>query len=336
MTTSKYDIIIIGAGPAGLACALELKNSPLSVLLIEKNKEIGPKVCAGGLTSLCNFYDIPNQDSRSFSIQHLILKDKTFKVKLEHPIRTLTREKLGEYQLHLLNDATNITILTKTSIDKIKDNHIITNDKKSFEFRHLVGADGSNSIVRKSLGLTTKHCIGLYYDVPIITDKCIWYLNQKKIGTGYIWVFPHKSSTNIGVFFNPITFNAKKAKAVLDKYLSENEYPFEPTQLKGAPICYNYEGYKFDNIYLTGDAAGLTSKGTGEGISYALMSGEEIAKMIKDHYYKPLRLEKMIKTKLRQDKLFKGLETFPYLHSFLYTIFIQLMRFKKFQSYFGI
>ncbi len=45
-----FDIIIIGAGPAGLQCAKFLGNSKFQVLLLEKNKEIGPKVCAGGLT----------------------------------------------------------------------------------------------------------------------------------------------------------------------------------------------------------------------------------------------------------------------------------------------
>jgi flavin-dependent dehydrogenase len=47
----RYDVIIIGAGPAGLKCAEILGGSELKVLLIEKNKTIGPKVCAGLMTS---------------------------------------------------------------------------------------------------------------------------------------------------------------------------------------------------------------------------------------------------------------------------------------------
>jgi len=45
----KYDVVIVGAGPAGLACAKELSKGSKTILLIEKNKIIGPKVCAGGL-----------------------------------------------------------------------------------------------------------------------------------------------------------------------------------------------------------------------------------------------------------------------------------------------
>ncbi len=47
----KYDVVIIGAGPAGLSCAKPLQKSGKSILLVEKNDKIGPKICAGGLTT---------------------------------------------------------------------------------------------------------------------------------------------------------------------------------------------------------------------------------------------------------------------------------------------
>jgi flavin-dependent dehydrogenase len=45
-----FDVIIVGAGPAGLRCAEILATSELSVLLLEKNEKMGQKVCAGGIT----------------------------------------------------------------------------------------------------------------------------------------------------------------------------------------------------------------------------------------------------------------------------------------------
>ncbi len=56
---NTYDVIILGAGPAGLKYAEELKNTKLSVLLIKKNQIIGPKICAGGLTRLADGFDYP-------------------------------------------------------------------------------------------------------------------------------------------------------------------------------------------------------------------------------------------------------------------------------------
>ena len=44
-----YDVIIAGAGPAGLSCAIHLIDSGLKVLVIDKNNKPGSKICAGGL-----------------------------------------------------------------------------------------------------------------------------------------------------------------------------------------------------------------------------------------------------------------------------------------------
>jgi len=46
----NYEIVIVGAGPAGLKCAEILAKNNKKVLVLEKNKIIGDKVCAGGLT----------------------------------------------------------------------------------------------------------------------------------------------------------------------------------------------------------------------------------------------------------------------------------------------
>jgi flavin-dependent dehydrogenase len=56
---THYDVIIIGAGPAGFSCAEQLKSSELSVLLIDKNKTVISKTCAGGLSFLVKNSDIP-------------------------------------------------------------------------------------------------------------------------------------------------------------------------------------------------------------------------------------------------------------------------------------
>lgn len=71
-----YDVIIIGAGPAGLKCAEILGNSKLKVLLIDKKKTIGPKICAGGLTALDAHFKIPVYKTLSFKTQCVILNRK--------------------------------------------------------------------------------------------------------------------------------------------------------------------------------------------------------------------------------------------------------------------
>jgi flavin-dependent dehydrogenase len=336
MISPHYDIVILGAGPAGLACAIELKKSSYNVLVIEKNAEIGPKACAGGLTGLANEYKIPLDKTRSFSKQIIKIKDTSYTIELVNPIRTITRSALGEFQIQQIQDAPNITLLTNTTVQEINQQQLITTDGKCIQFNYLVGADGSNSIVRKSLGLRTKQCIGLYYDIPVITNKCTWYLNYKLLKTGYIWIFPHQEYTNIGVYFDPSVLNSKKAREVLEDYITRLGYSFNAKEIMGGPVAYNYQGYAFGNTFLIGDAAGLTSKASGEGISYALTSGKEIAKKILDKSYKMCELNELIRVKKRQDTFFKILETLPFLHGFLYTILVQVIRNKKFQKYFGV
>jgi geranylgeranyl reductase len=331
---NQYDVIIIGAGPAGLECANQFKNSNFSVLLIEKNKIIGPKTCAGGLTNLDKNFDIPKEKTRSFSKQEFFIKEKQHTINLVNPLKTISRYELGQYQLQKISKCKNVKILKETLVKEVKKNEIVTSNG-NFKFKYLVGADGSNSIVRKYLGLKSKICIGMYYDVSKITDRFIWYVDPKKLKSGYIWVFPHKKFTNIGVYFNPDFVSAKNSKMALEDFLKFHKFDFSNSKFKASPINYSYCGCIFDNIFLIGDAAGLASKTTGEGISFALTSGKEIAKKIMNKDYEMDDLEKILTFKKRQERMLKVFDGLPFIQTFLFKIFLNLMKKKWFQTYFG-
>jgi flavin-dependent dehydrogenase len=330
----RYDVIIIGAGPAGLKCAEQLMDSDRSVLLIEKNEIIGPKICAGGLTNLTTSFNIPEDKTRSFSRQKIFMANRQYEINLVNPLKTISRFDLGQFQLSKLKDANNIKILRGTLVKSIKKNEVITN-KGAFYFRYLVGADGSTSKVRKYIGLASRICIGLYYDVPEVTHEFIWYFDPELLKFGYIWVFPHKDFTNIGVYFNPADLSPRRAREILKEYLTENGYRFTERNFKGAPINHFYRGCIFDHIFLVGDAAGLASKTTGEGISYALTSGKEIGKKIIDPDYQMVELDEILKFKNRQEKMLKTFDMLPYWQDYLFKIFIRLMKKCRFQRYFG-
>ena len=331
---NNYDVIIIGAGPAGLECANQLKNSNLSVLLIEKNKIIGPKTCAGGLTNLDRKFDVPNNKTRSFQNQEIFIKEKSYTISLVNPLKTISRFDLGQYQLQKVSNCKNIKILKEISVKEIKKNEIVTSSG-NFKFKYLVGADGSNSIVRKHLGLKSKICIGMYYDVPKITDRFIWRVDPKRLKSGYIWVFPHKKYTNIGVYHNPDFVSAKEAKIALEDFLKQQDYDFSNSKFEASPINYSYCGCIFNNIFLVGDAAGLASKTTGEGISFALTSGKEIAKRIMNPNYEMDELDKILTLKKRQERMLKVFDGLPFMQTLLFKIFLNLMKKKWFQTYFG-
>lgn len=331
----SYDVIIVGAGPAGLKCAEQLMNSNLSVLIVEKNRIIGPKVCGGALTGQVDISNVPEHKTRIFYQQNTILVDDNYEINFITPLRTIDRYDLSQYQLGKIKNSKNITIKKGVIVKSIEENKIITN-KGFFKFKYLVGADGSTSIIRKHIGLTSKLCVGITYNLPEITDEFVWYFNPKLIGSGYIWMFPHKRYTSIGIYFDPKQLGSKDAKLYLKKFLEDRNYKFSDNNFKGGSVNYLYGGCVFDNIFLIGDAAGLTSKIWGEGIPHALISGEEIGKKILNPDYKLIKLSESIKIKKRQDRISLIFDIFPVFQTCFIKLFIKLMEGTWFQYYFGI
>jgi geranylgeranyl reductase len=331
---SKFDVIIVGAGPAGLACADALKNSSYSVLLLEKNEKIGPKVCAGGLTRLDSGFDIPQDKSREFKTQHIFANGKEHKIQLAFPLRTISRSDLGQYQLDKLKEAKNIHISTQTSVLKINSTSLQTS-KGIFEYSYLVGADGSNSRVRKFLKLPFEQNMGLYYTVDQISNQFEWYVNTKAWGSAYLWVFPHQQHTNIGFHFNPQFISGARAKKILEQFLNEKGYSFKKADFRSAPLNYNFQAVEFDTIFLAGDAAGLVSKATGEGIAMALSSGKEIGHKILDPHYKMPELRRVIRILNRHRQMIDRFDRNPFWQAFFFRLFLLLMKSRRFQKYFG-
>ncbi len=331
---NEYDVVIIGAGPGGLECANQLKETKLSVLIIDKKNIIGPKTCAGGLTNLDSNFNIPKEKTREFKEQEIFINKKRYLISLVNPLNTISREDLGIHQLEKIKKCNNITILKETNVSEIKKDSIVTS-RGIFYFKYLVGADGSNSLVRKYLGINSKICIGMHYKIKTLTERFIWFFDPKNLKSGYMWVFPHKNHTNIGVYFNPDHVSPKVAKKTLDDFLLSKGYNPSQNEIEASPVNYLYKGCVFGNIFLVGDAAGLASKTTGEGISFALTSGKEVAKKILYPTHKMKDLETVLIIKKRQEKISIMFELFPSMQTTLFKIFIKLMKKKWFQIYFG-
>ncbi len=329
---NKYDVIILGAGPAGLKCAEELKNTNLSVLLIEKNKIIGPKICAGGLTQLTDGFDYPKDKTIIFNKLGMYLGNKKYEISMNYHIRTLDRYELGQYMLTKIKNTKNITILKETLVKSIEKDKIKTT-RGTFHFKHLVGADGSASIVRKYLGLENKIYIGIQYIIPKRYKEMKWFLNPKLLQSGYGWIFPHKKYTSAGVFFNPKLLKIDKAKEALNKILDDSKIDYKNAKYEGGPANCLYKGIKFGNIFLAGDAAGLASAATGEGISFALTSGKEVAKKIINPNHKTLELDKIVKIKQKGDDRLKFLDKIPLFQNLLLRMYLNLLKSSKFQSW---
>ena len=201
---------------------------------------------------------------------------------------TVDRKNLGQWQLEKLRSAENIEIRTKSAVTEFGKNYVVVNDSDKIGYKYMVGADGSNSIVRRFLGIKTKLTgIAFQYIVPGNKYKDIKiFLNSRLFGAWYAWIFPYKNSASIGYGCFPMVISPKKAKENFFRWAKSQKIDLSQGEYQVAIINCDYRGYKFGNVFLAGDAAGLVSGLTGEGIHQALISGEEIAKLILNPSYK--------------------------------------------------
>jgi len=299
----EYDVIIIGAGPAGLSCAAGLQQTQKTILILEKNKEIGLKVCAGGLTtkieSLGLFLDSADT---LFSSMKINVPGGTKIISADRPfIGTIDRSKLGRMLSEKLSS--NIKIRTNTEVKKIDESFIEARGKK-IRYKYLIGADGGDSLVRHFLGLRTKKfLIALQYIVPKEFQQLELFFDAALFGSGYAWIFPHKGYTSIGCVQNGKSTKSGKLKNNFEKWLMAKNIDIKEAKLESGIINFDYRGFDFGNKFLIGDAAGFASGLTGEGIYFGMASGQEVAKKIANHAYKCGGISKILKIKHTHERI---------------------------------
>ena len=297
----KFHTVIVGGGPGGLACATLLARQGKAVLVLERNSSIGPKVCAGGIPSVAQGLGFPEDLwERSFTSQHISSNWQHAVIQESSPIiRTVDRGRLGRWMAEKAVTA-GVTIATGTLVLKISQDRVHTRGGEEFGFSFLVGADGSSSLVRRQLGIPTEHMgVGINYQVPGNFPEMQWHLNTDLFGNGYAWIFPHQDTASIGVYARRSTSKPAILLNSLHQWAADHGQELKSRQPEAALINSDFRGWRFNNRFLVGDAAGLASGLTGEGIYSAIVSGEEVARTILDPGYESKKMARII-TRHRQ------------------------------------
>jgi geranylgeranyl reductase family protein len=299
-----YDVIIVGGGPAGSTAARRASQAGLSVVLFDKARFPRYKPCAGAIrfdvNSLLDF-DIKNIRQRKIS-GVAMFAPSGFRVDCVPEDRSvpgsiIRREDFDHLLLKKAAEAgAEIREDTRIAMAREEESHAVVTTKEGEEVtgRYLVGADGINSIVAKSLGFydgwrgdSAMVAIEVEAEVGSSTvreicgepsgyDADLLLLYFGGLSHGYIWCFPKRSILSLGACCRQDM--GGELRPAYEKWYAafKDEYGIEPQIISDTAARFPIKRAK--NIVkgrtvLLGDAAGLVDPFTGEGIPEAIESG---------------------------------------------------------------
>lgn len=314
--TETHDVVIIGAGPGGLIAAEYLADKGKDVLVLEKGQIIGKKVCAAGISLKSLAFGLPEKImERAFRRFTISTPKQEVVFETDEPfLYTTTRPALGNFLAKRAKKA-GAEIRTDSPVQDVRETSVQVNDD-ALHFTHLIGDDGAASIVRKSLGLKVEGCHQAFqYIIPKRMQEIEIFVDAKKFGPGYAWIFPYKNTCSVGAGTDLAAPVQKRypASLVRQNFFAwfEEKFPNEQKEFQAFTICYDYKGHAFGNKFLIGDAAGFSSSFTGEGIYQSLLSGLEVAKKIAEPEYSCPGIQRLLHIKRKEDFYLHLLEKGP-------------------------
>jgi geranylgeranyl reductase family protein len=320
-----YDVVIIGSGPSGSAAAYYLASQGINVLLLDKAEFPRDKTCGDGLTpraiSVIQDMGILEQvTSAGYRINGLELHGRLGNSMVsaipQHPLYpdyllVVPRFKLDDILCKRAIEA-GAEFQGQVRVRDIEqfDDHVVVHGQREgnpiqYQGRVAVLAVGANikllielGILRRSPGVILA-ARGYYHGLPPLETRVQAHFEHVPL-PGYGWVFPtSETSANIGIGFWPSYYHWYKrpasAIAAMQNWLQENVKLKKilgdgklQGSIKGYPLRIDFTNAptRSGRILLTGEAAGLVSPFTGEGIDFGLESGQLTARYIKDCFDK--------------------------------------------------
>ena len=313
----NYDLIIIGAGPAGISTALHLAQmAPELVprtLILEKAVHPRHKLCGGGLLADAEFIlqglgldasEIPHVDvdwarfdfeGRGMRMRAEKVAAYAFRTIRRHEFDAWLANKARERGFRILEDT------RATGIRLLEQEVQVLTSKGTFRALVVVGADGSSSVVRRAVIPVEELHVARLLEVvtPAHPEKSFHrqqdsyfdFLVVPQGIQGYTWDFPALEAGHPirvrGIFDANLHPGNKKVplQTALQQELERHGQNLSTEKLEGAPLRWFSAHSKFASprLLLAGDAAGGDAL-FGEGISVALGYGQLAATAIRDAF----------------------------------------------------
>ncbi len=296
-----YDLLIVGAGPAGSTLARMLCGSGKRILLVNGQTPGRAKTCGGLLApdaqkALAAFdLTLPKSvlvDPQIFSVKTIDVPRDLVRY-YSRFYMNVDRGKFDDWLRSLVPPSVETAAARCGAITRTRDGvfHAVLyaeGGARRVDARCVVGADGANSVVRRS-----------FYRCDVMRYVSIqqWFRADEHVSPFYSCIFDPETSESCswsinkdGYFIYGGAFPAARCREMfeLQKKRVAGKYGFsfsEPVRTEACAVLRPRRMRDFvtgkDGAFLVGEAAGFISPSSFEGISSAILSGRYLAKALR-------------------------------------------------------
>jgi geranylgeranyl reductase family protein len=309
---ARFDLVVVGAGPAGTAAAITGRALGLSVLLVDKATFPRDKTCGDGLTSgalrLLEELGLPLEALSSYAtVRETVLVSPSGRtISLSLPANgeyagVVPRAELDTALVALARKRGAVVRegAAVRDVARGRDDVALTlDDTTVVRARFVVAADGHFSTVRRLLhpgrraDLGSWHAFRQYFTG--VDDARLWVLFEPDLLPGYAWVFPlpdGRANVGFGVPRGPgvdghtlkATWRELLGRDRMQRVLGPNAVPEASHRAWPIPAGFDRARLTDERVLYAGDAAAVVDPMTGEGIAQALETGMLAARTVAHH-----------------------------------------------------
>jgi geranylgeranyl reductase family protein len=280
MSRDSYDVVVVGAGPAGSTVAHLLAREGVSVLALDRARFPRDKPCGGGLTGravrqLPCGVDPVVEDRIELVDVRLNFRSR-FERHARRPVALMTqRRRLDAFLADRAAEA-GAEVRDNTKVTEVRERAVVA-DGREIEAKAIVVADGANGATARDLELGTEvvHGVALEGNAPYPSGRyrSRMVLELGTIHGGYAWVFPKGDHVNVGV--GGLPDEGPRLREHLEELCAQHAVdPDRLTDVRGHRLPMRRPGNRIarGSVALVGDAAGLVDPFSGDGMYEAFVS----------------------------------------------------------------